>query len=174
MIDSHTHLFLCEGEEAELLGAAAAAGVERMLTVGLDEETNAVAIASAERNAGVFAAVGRHPNEAGGFDDEAAAAIARLAAHEKVRAIGETGLDYYRDTAAPEDQRRAYELAEIRRWLVVFVRRFFGNQFKRSALPSGPKVSSGGTMSPRGDWRMPSDADPSAWLAEIEANVPVL
>ena len=72
----------------------------------------------------------------------------------------------------PADQRRAYDLAEIRRWLVVFVRRFFGNQFKRSALPNGPKVSAGGTMSPRGDWRMPSDADPSAWLADIEANVP--
>jgi TatD DNase family protein len=108
MIDSHAHLFLCDGEEAELVEAAAAAGVGRMLTVGLDEETNAVAVASAERNAGVFAAVGRHPNQAGGFDDEAAAAIARLAAHEKVRAIGETGLDYYRDTAAPAEQRRAF------------------------------------------------------------------
>jgi TatD DNase family protein len=108
MIDSHTHLFLCDGEETELVGAAAAAGVGRMLTVGLDEQTNAVAIASAERNEGVFAAVGRHPNEAGGFDDAAAAALAELAGHEKVRAIGETGLDYYRDTAAPEEQRRAF------------------------------------------------------------------
>jgi TatD DNase family protein len=108
MIDSHTHLFLCDGEEAELVAAAADAGVGRMLTVGLDEETNAVAIASAERNEGVFASVGRHPNQASGFDDAAAAAIARLAAHEKVRAIGETGLDYYRDTAPPEEQRRAF------------------------------------------------------------------
>ncbi|HEX8753368.1 MAG TPA: TatD family hydrolase [Solirubrobacterales bacterium] len=108
MIDSHTHLFLCDGEERELVAAAGAAGVGRMLTVGLDEETNRVAIASAERNEGVFAAVGRHPNEAGGFDEAAAAALAELAAHEKVRAIGETGLDYYRDTAAPEDQRRAF------------------------------------------------------------------
>ncbi len=108
MIDSHTHLFLCDGEEPELLAAAADAGVGRMLTVGLEEETNAVAIASAERNEGVFAAVGRHPNEAGGFDDAAAAGIARLGAHEKVRAIGETGLDYYRDTAPPAEQRRAF------------------------------------------------------------------
>jgi NAD+ synthase (glutamine-hydrolysing) len=53
----------------------------------------------------------------------------------------------------------------------VFVRRFFASQFKRSALPNGPKVSPGGTMSPRGDWRMPSDASPAAWLAELE-NVP--
>ncbi len=72
----------------------------------------------------------------------------------------------------PEDKRRAYDLPEIRHWLEVFVRRFFTNQFKRSALPNGPKVSAGGTLSPRGDWRMPSDASAAAWLAEIEANVP--
>jgi len=72
----------------------------------------------------------------------------------------------------PEERRTAYELAEIRHWLEVFVRRFFANQFKRSALPNGPKVSNGGTMSPRGDWRMPSDASPAAWLAELEARVP--
>ena len=68
----------------------------------------------------------------------------------------------------PEEGRPAYDLAAIRHWLEVFVTRFFGNQFKRSALPNGPKVSSGGTMSPRGDWRMPSDASAKAWLAEIE------
>lgn len=72
----------------------------------------------------------------------------------------------------PHDERSAYDLATIRRWLEVFVRRFFASQFKRSALPNGPKVSPGGTMSPRGDWRMPSDASPAAWLAELEANVP--
>jgi NAD+ synthase (glutamine-hydrolysing) len=73
----------------------------------------------------------------------------------------------------PEERRTAYTMAEIRHWLELFVRRFFANQFKRSALPNGPKVSNGGTMSPRGDWRMPSDASPAAWLAEIEARVPV-
>jgi NAD+ synthase (glutamine-hydrolysing) len=72
----------------------------------------------------------------------------------------------------PEDRRIAYDLATIRGWLEVFVTRFFANQFKRSALPNGPKVSAGGTMSPRGDWRMPSDASATAWLAEIEAHVP--
>ena len=60
----------------------------------------------------------------------------------------------------------------MRKWLDLFVRRFFASQFKRSALPNGPKVSAGGTMSPRGDWRMPSDASPAAWLAEIERDVP--
>lgn len=72
----------------------------------------------------------------------------------------------------PEHRRAEYDLAEIRAWLVLFVKRFFASQFKRSALPNGPKVSAGGTMSPRGDWRMPSDASAAAWLAEIEAHVP--
>jgi NAD+ synthase (glutamine-hydrolysing) len=71
----------------------------------------------------------------------------------------------------PEDLRPEYSLADIRSWLEVFIRRFFASQFKRSALPNGPKVSAGGTMSPRGDWRMPSDAGPAAWLAELD-NVP--
>jgi NAD+ synthase (glutamine-hydrolysing) len=72
----------------------------------------------------------------------------------------------------PASGRRAYDLGEIRRWLTVFLRRFFANQFKRSALPNGPKMSSGGSLSPRGDWRAPSDADASAWLDELAENVP--
>jgi TatD DNase family protein len=108
MIDSHTHLFLCEGEEAELVAAAAGAGVVRMLTVGMNTETNAEAVASTERYGAVFAAVGRHPNEATGFDDAAAAEIRELGRHEKVRAIGETGLDFYREYASADDQRRAF------------------------------------------------------------------
>ena len=68
--------------------------------------------------------------------------------------------------------RRAYDLAEIKRWLALFLKRFFANQFKRSAMPNGPKLSSGGSLSPRGDWRMPSDASVEAWLAELEENVP--
>jgi len=85
----------------------------------------------------------------------------------------------WRDQAAgewppgfPEERRASYDLATIRAWLEVFVRRFFSSQFKRSALPNGPKVSAGGTMSPRGDWRMPSDASAAAWLAELASNVP--
>lgn len=72
----------------------------------------------------------------------------------------------------PEDARVAYDLPTIRRWLAEFLRRFFASQFKRSALPNGPKVSAGGALSPRGDWRMPSDAKADAWLADLEANVP--
>ncbi|CAH1673504.1 NAD(+) synthase [Chelatococcus asaccharovorans] len=72
----------------------------------------------------------------------------------------------------PEADRRAYSRAEIRRWLVVFLKRFFTSQFKRSALPNGPKISSGGSLSPRGDWRAPSDADAAVWLAELDAALP--
>ena len=73
----------------------------------------------------------------------------------------------------PERERREYDLATIRHWLEVFVRRFFqGSQFKRSAMPNGPKVGSGGSLSPRGDWRAPSDSPATAWLEELRANVP--
>ena len=72
----------------------------------------------------------------------------------------------------PDEARRAYDLAEIKRWLELFLKRFFANQFKRSAVPNGPKISSGGALSPRGDWRMPSDATADAWLAELAAGTP--
>jgi NAD+ synthase (glutamine-hydrolysing) len=73
----------------------------------------------------------------------------------------------------PEAERHQYDLATIKRWLEVFLRRFFGeSQFKRSAMPNAPKVGSGGSLSPRGDWRAPSDASAEAWLAELRAGVP--
>jgi NAD+ synthase (glutamine-hydrolysing) len=76
-------------------------------------------------------------------------------------------------TGYPLDKRPAYSLGEIRRWLKVFVQRFYSfSQFKRSALPNGPKVSSGGSLSPRGDWRAPSDTSARIWLDEIEREVP--
>lgn len=109
MIDSHTHLYLCERPEAELVADALGAGVTRMLNVGLGGTENGAAIGGAERHEAVFAAVGCHPTEASGFNDAQAEQIARLAEHEKVRGIGETGIDYYRDTASPADQRRAFE-----------------------------------------------------------------
>ncbi len=73
----------------------------------------------------------------------------------------------------PEDRRRGYDLGEIRHWLEVFLTRYFGfSQFKRSALPNGPKVSAGGSLSPRGDWRAPSDGNARVWLEELHRNVP--
>jgi NAD+ synthase (glutamine-hydrolysing) len=71
----------------------------------------------------------------------------------------------------PLAKRAAYDLPTIKGWLEVFIKRFFANQFKRSAIPNGPKVSYGGTLSPRGDWRMPSDAKGTTWLADL-ANIP--
>jgi NAD+ synthase (glutamine-hydrolysing) len=73
----------------------------------------------------------------------------------------------------PVDKRRAYALADIRRWLELFLRRFFAfSQFKRSAMPNGPKVAAGGALSPRGDWRAPSDGNAAAWLEDLDRNVP--
>jgi len=69
--------------------------------------------------------------------------------------------------AAP---RRSYPIGEIKRWLAVFLKRFFQlSQYKRSALPNAPKVGSGGSLSPRSDWRAPSDGEAAAWLAELDA-----
>jgi NAD+ synthase (glutamine-hydrolysing) len=73
----------------------------------------------------------------------------------------------------PFERRTEYDLATIRRWMEVFLRRFFAfSQFKRSAMPNGPKVSAGGSLSPRGDWRAPSDGNAAIWLAELERNLP--
>jgi len=76
-------------------------------------------------------------------------------------------------SGVPADQRHHYDLVAIRKWLEVFLRRFFAfSQFKRSAMPNGPKVSAGGSLSPRGDWRAPSDGNAAAWLEDLERNVP--
>ncbi|GAB2647032.1 NAD(+) synthase [Nocardia goodfellowii] len=73
----------------------------------------------------------------------------------------------------PADQRHTYDLSEIKHWLAEFLRRFIQtSQFKRSTLPNAPKVGSGGSLSPRGDWRAPSDASAAAWLDELDRNVP--
>ena len=127
MIDTHCHLGLCEAPAAALVADANAVGVRRLLSVGIDEDAGAEAIATAERHEQVLAAVGRHPNGAGGFDDDAAARLERLAAHPRVAAVGETGLDYYRDRAPRDDQRRAFraQIAIARRLakpLVIHVR----------------------------------------------------
>jgi TatD DNase family protein len=109
VVDTHAHLSLCEPPDEELVTTASEAGVRRILTIGLDEASNREAIAAAEAHETVFAAVGRHPNSAAGFDDAAGADLEALAANARVRAIGETGLDYYRDGAPRADQMRAFE-----------------------------------------------------------------
>jgi len=109
MVDTHAHLGMCEPDEGDLVAAAREVGVGRILTVGVDESSNRDAIAAAEAHEGVLACVGRHPNSAAGFDERAAAEIEELAGHPRARAIGETGLDYYREGAPRETQRAAFE-----------------------------------------------------------------
>jgi TatD DNase family protein len=109
MIDTHCHLDACAPAVAELVGRARAAGVTRLATVGTDGPSIRHALAAAEYHEEVMAIVGRHPHETAGFDELAVEEIERAAAHPGVRAIGETGLDYYRDHAPRADQRRGFE-----------------------------------------------------------------
>jgi TatD DNase family protein len=102
VIDTHCHLEMCEGGLADH-------GLARIATVGIDEAAVEQALALAEANDEVYAVVGRHPNSAEGFSDGDLEPIARAAAHPKAVAIGETGLDYYRDHAPHADQQRAFE-----------------------------------------------------------------
>jgi TatD DNase family protein len=128
VIDSHTHLDSCEPANSELVAAAAQAGVTRMLTVGMDSDSCRTALAAAEAFPQVYAAIGRHPVAARGFDDLALAELRALAEHERCLAIGETGLDFYRDSSPPRaDQERAFsaqiELArELGKPLVIHSR----------------------------------------------------
>jgi TatD DNase family protein len=108
MIDSHTHLTSCEPAPEQLVAAAEQAGVRRLLTVGTDGDSCRAALQLAEDFPQVFVAIGRHPNNANGFDDADLAELRALAAHPRCRAIGETGLDFYRDGAGREDQERAF------------------------------------------------------------------
>lgn len=108
MVDTHSHLGLCEPDPDELVTAAREAEVTRILTVGLGEDSNPGAVQLAEEHEEVFACVGRHPNGADGFDERAAEAIAALCENDAVAAVGETGLDRYRDRADPDEQRRAF------------------------------------------------------------------
>ena len=127
MIDSHTHLDRGPAPVADLVAAARDAGVRRILTIGIDERSRAAALAAAEQHAGVYAAIGQHPNNATGYDDAITERLREQAAHPRCLAIGETGLDDYRDDAPRADQERAFraqiELAhELRKPLVIHTR----------------------------------------------------
>jgi TatD DNase family protein len=108
VIDSHTHLDRGRAPEAELVAAARAAGVKRILTIGIDGGSRRSALAAAEAYDDVFAAIGHHPNNATGYDDAITDDLRDLAAHPRCLAIGETGLDDYRDYAPRPDQERAF------------------------------------------------------------------
>jgi TatD DNase family protein len=108
MVDTHAHIEMCEGTPEEIVARAGEAGVEKILTIGLTRDSFDVSLAIADAHDGVFAAVGCHPNETTDFGDDHAAAISTAAAHPRVRAIGETGLDFFRESAPPEKQREAF------------------------------------------------------------------
>jgi len=109
VVDTHAHLVLCEPQSAgETAAAANAAGVEKILSVGLDEPTNLETVAIAKEIPGVWASVGRHPNQAAGFTQAAAAELRELCQEDRVIAVGETGLDLYREGAPIADQREAF------------------------------------------------------------------
>jgi TatD DNase family protein len=108
VIDAHTHLDSCAPDDAQLVAAAVDAGVTRILTIGQDGATGRAALAAAEAFPQVYAAIGHHPNHATGFDDGHLAELQALAAHERCRGIGETGLDDFRDYAPRADQECAF------------------------------------------------------------------
>jgi TatD DNase family protein len=112
VIDSHAHLDSCGAgggpDPAELVAAATQAGVNRILTVGQDGATGRAALAAAKAFPQVYAAIGHHPNQATGFDDQHLAELQALVTNERCRAIGETGLDFFRDYAPRADQERAF------------------------------------------------------------------
>jgi TatD DNase family protein len=108
VIDSHTHLHACKPPDEELVAAARQVGVTRIVTVGTDARTRREALKAAESFPEVYAALGHHPNEAAGVSDKDLADVAELAEHERCVAIGETGLDYFRDYAPRADQERAF------------------------------------------------------------------
>jgi len=118
VVDTHAHIALCEGDPTGVVERAADAGVTRILTVGLDEESNRDAVKLAGDHEAVWASVGRHPNSASGWSSSAEAELRELAGDDRVVAIGETGLDFYRDRASHEDQLEAFR-AQIRIALAV-------------------------------------------------------
>jgi TatD DNase family protein len=105
VIDSHTHLHLCEPPDGELVAAAELAGVRRILTVGVDDQSCRAALAAAEAHPQVHAAIGRHPNSAEGVEVQL---LRELAQHPRCAAIGETGLDYHHDRAPRAAQKHAF------------------------------------------------------------------
>jgi TatD DNase family protein len=109
VVDTHCHLDHCDPPDAELIERARAAGLSRLATVAIDSASIERALQAAQAHEEVFAIVGRHPHETTGFDPADLDEIEQAANDPNVRAIGETGLDYYRDHAPREDQRRAFE-----------------------------------------------------------------
>jgi len=127
VIDSHTHLDRGPAPEAELVAQAREAGLTRILTIGMDAESRRKALSAAETYPEVYAAIGHHPNEATGYDDSITEELHELARHPRCLAIGETGLDDFRDYAPRSDQERAFQAQialahEVQKPLIIHTR----------------------------------------------------
>ncbi|MGI8750668.1 MAG: TatD family hydrolase [Thermoleophilaceae bacterium] len=109
MVDTHCHLDSCRDPDSDVVQRAVAAGVTRLATIGVDGPTTRAALATAREHEEVVVVAGCHPHETEGFGPAGAEEIERVAADPLVRAIGETGLDYFRDHAPRDDQRKAFE-----------------------------------------------------------------
>ena len=126
-VDTHCHLFLSESEPSGVVEAARAAGVDRLICVGVDPETSRRSLELADSLEGVFATAGMHPHDASGFDRQAGARIEELLHDPRVLAVGECGLDFFRMHSPREDQERAFKIQlamsnETGKPLVVHVR----------------------------------------------------
>ncbi|HZO58180.1 MAG TPA: TatD family hydrolase [Solirubrobacterales bacterium] len=127
MVDTHFHLDHIDAPPAHVVSRARKAGVDRMLAIGMTGESCRHALAAADAHEEIYVSVGRHPHESEGFDDAGLDELRELSAHPKARAVGEAGLDYKRDYAPRDDQRRSFvaqiELAKsLGRPLVVHTR----------------------------------------------------
>ena len=127
MIDTHAHLDVCDDPTAELLSRARAAGVDRVVAIGMGIDSGRAALDVAEREPGVYAALGIHPHRAGTDDAGRLDELRELLGHERAVAVGETGLDFYRDYAPRTAQRQLFDrqldlAAELRKPVVVHTR----------------------------------------------------
>jgi TatD DNase family protein len=127
VIDSHTHLDRGPAPEEELVQQARDEGLTRILTIGMDAPSRRAALAAAETYPEVYAAIGHHPNDATGYDDAITAELHEQAKHPRCLAIGETGLDDFRDYAPRADQERAFDAQialahELRKPLIIHTR----------------------------------------------------
>jgi TatD DNase family protein len=109
-VDTHCHLFLLDREPSDVVQAASVAGVDRIVSVGIDPETSRRSLELADALPGVFATAGLHPNDAGRYADAAGATLEELLHDPLVVAVGETGLDFFRDSATQADQERLFRL----------------------------------------------------------------
>jgi len=144
-VDTHCHLFLMEEEPGEVVAAARAAGVSRLVCVGIDPDSSRRSLELAESFRGVFATAGMHPHTASGFDRQAGSVVEELLADPLVVGIGETGLDYYRKLSPPEDQQSAFRThialsRETGKPLVVHVREAWEDAMRILAEESAERV----------------------------------